>query len=964
MTPLRRESQVFVVKNTTLSLEPLEQRLLLSGTSLSRVALDEALPVSPASLQVSTEWFQPLAGAMSSGSMVQQYGTSQFRWQGQKVQAVNNEWIVQFTDAAMAGISAVGQTAGLLPAGVQFQVQKGLGMAGQVLIRTSGASVDAVKHWLNSAASVASFSPDTIITISSVPNDPMYGQQWDLENTGQYGGVQTADTSAQSAWDLSTGSSDVVVAVVDTGVDYTHPDLAANMWVNPGEIPGNGVDDDGNGFIDDIYGWDFFSNDNNPMDEVTGHGTHVAGTIGAVTDNGVGIAGINWDVSIMALRFLGPAGGTADGAIQAVNYATMMRTRYNADSDTGANVKVINASYGSYGFDQGERDSIEAFGVAGGLFVAAAGNDATNNDTLPFYPSSYDPTNVISVAATDQSDHLASFSNYGAKTVDIAAPGVGIYSTLPTGGSGMGQNYGFAQGTSMAAPHVAGAAALAWAYNPDATMVQVRDAILSGSMPLTSLAGKTVTGGRLDLRATLERVMYDDPLHIQTASAVNGDTTLTVYDMRGRVDTGPQDVQMTFGEGGVVSSVKIGGSGGGAGIFISGASSIGSIKDGRSSTEPIAVIAADAPIKSISLKNGLSGTSLDGLTLGGLTFEVQVPTVDPDPGDPLFTISPDIDQDGSTSDYTGIYDTEAIQKVSVQGPVTADIFVGGHGANGLSLGSLATKKGNLYGDVYLEGGAGNVKVGGNLEHDAVMTLGGNSGSLSLSGAMAGQLRGDGASLSKLQVKGNLEGLVDLSGSLGSASVGGAMLPGAEPLIVQSGLPVFGGAVRVLGGIGSFSVKGAATDAWITGGSMGNISFGGNVSTSQISSLILAGTDFGADWALGGTGADADTFLPASIGSATIKGTAADTRIGAGLSPVGGSLDLAAIEASGAFLFGSHIDSVHVWVDFTGTPGASGIGAYQLGTVGIGKGTPTTIDPWHAPWAEDKTTSPMCFYIVG
>lgn len=254
------------------------------------------------------------------------------------------------------------------------------------------------------------------------PNDPSFGELWGLHNIGQVvnapqptAGIPDADINAPEAWDITTGSATIVIAVTDTGVYYIHGDLAANMWKNPGEIPGNGIDDDWNGFVDDYDGWDFFDDDNNPTDQ-NDHGTHVAGTIAAVGNNAIGVAGVMWTASIMPLRFLGPEGGTTADAIDAINYASMM----------GAH--IINASWGGYGYSQALYDAIKSSGV---LFVAAAGNEANDNDgAFKAYPASYNLGNIISVAATDQDDLLADFSNYGVTSVDVGAPGTNIYSSI------------------------------------------------------------------------------------------------------------------------------------------------------------------------------------------------------------------------------------------------------------------------------------------------------------------------------------------------------------------------------------------------------------------------------------------------------------------------------------------------------------------------------------------------------
>jgi subtilisin family serine protease/subtilisin-like proprotein convertase family protein/nuclear transport factor 2 (NTF2) superfamily protein len=371
-------------------------------------------------------------------------------------------------------------------------------LTGQVLIRTPGAASDAVSHWLEKDGDVAYYEPNEILPLSRTPNDPSLGQLWGLNNTGQtingQAGTRDADIDAPEAWDLSTGSASIVVGVIDTGIDYSHPDLAANIWTNPGEVAGNGIDDDGNGFVDDVHGYDFVNNDGDPFDD-HGHGTHVAGTIGAAGDNQRGVSGVNWNTSLMALKFLsGTGSGSLSDAVRAINYATMMRSRY------GVNVRVTNNSWGGGGYNQSLADAIGAQGQAGILFVAAAGNSGTNNDQSPNYPASYNFDNVIAVAASDNRDNLASFSNYGATSVDLAAPGVSIYSTAPGGG------YQTMSGTSMATPHVAGAAALAWAVNPTATVAQIRSALLNGVDRVTGLSGKVATGGRLNVRGTLDQL--------------------------------------------------------------------------------------------------------------------------------------------------------------------------------------------------------------------------------------------------------------------------------------------------------------------------------------------------------------------------------------------------------------------------------------------------------------------------
>jgi subtilisin family serine protease len=335
--------------------------------------------------------------------------------------------------------------------------------------------------------------PDVTYSVDTLPNDPSFSQLWGLNNTGQTvktsTGTADADIDAPEAWSTTTGSSSVVVAVIDSGVDWHHPDLAANVWTNPGEsCPGcanDGIDNDGNGYVDDVHGWDFVSNDNDPFDD-NGHGTHVAGTIGASGNNGVGVAGVNWNVRIMPLKFIGANGeGTADDAVRAILYATRM----------GA--IVSNNSWGGEDFSQALEDAIVDADTHGSLFVAAAGNSARNTDTTPDYPSGFDVPNVLTVGATDQNDGRAWFSNYGKRTVDLAAPGTNIYSTWPGG------SYRFLDGTSMAAPHATGVVALAKAAFPTASAIGLKTLLLRTVDPNASFAGLSATGGRLNARSAV-----------------------------------------------------------------------------------------------------------------------------------------------------------------------------------------------------------------------------------------------------------------------------------------------------------------------------------------------------------------------------------------------------------------------------------------------------------------------------
>ena len=343
---------------------------------------------------------------------------------------------------------------------------------------------------LNDDPKVEYAGPNYIYHTTEIPNDPSFDELWGLHNTGQSGGTDDADIDAPEAWDIHTGSNDVVIAVIDTGVDYNHPDLSANIWTNLGEIAGNGIDDDGNGYTDDIHGYDFVNNDGDPIDD-NDHGTHCAGTIGAVGDDGMGIVGVNWDVRIMPVKFLSSSGsGSTANAILSVEYAT----------DNGAD--IMSNSWGGGGYDSALKDAISAANDAGVLFVAAAGNTSSNNDVSPHYPSSYDVPNVIAVAATDHNDNRAGFSCYGATSVDLGAPGVSIYSTIAGG-------YDTYNGTSMATPHVAGAAGLIKARFPGFTATEIKSRILDEVDPISTLDGITVTGGRLNAYNSLNYISDD-----------------------------------------------------------------------------------------------------------------------------------------------------------------------------------------------------------------------------------------------------------------------------------------------------------------------------------------------------------------------------------------------------------------------------------------------------------------------
>ncbi len=352
-------------------------------------------------------------------------------------------------------------------------------------------SVETALELLRRDPSVAYAEPNWIQHVLATPNDTRFNELYGLNNSGQTGGTADADIDAPEAWDNTTGSNEIVVGVVDTGVDYTHQDLAANIWTNPNEIPGNNVDDDGNGVIDDVHGFNAITGTGDPMDD-NDHGSHCSGTIGGVGNNSLGVAGVNWEVSIVGIKFLSAGGsGTTADAIEGINYAVGLK-------NAGVNLRVLSNSWGGGGFSQALADAITAANTADILFVAAAGNAGSNNDSTPSYPASYDIPNVVAVAATDHNDGLASFSNYGLTSVDLGAPGVNILSTTP------GNTYSVFSGTSMATPHVAGAAALVLSANGTLSTAELKDALMNSGDAKPSLNGKTVSGKRLNVASAVD----------------------------------------------------------------------------------------------------------------------------------------------------------------------------------------------------------------------------------------------------------------------------------------------------------------------------------------------------------------------------------------------------------------------------------------------------------------------------
>jgi subtilisin family serine protease len=354
-------------------------------------------------------------------------------------------------------------------------------------------SMSAAKRAIENDPSVEFVEPNWIYTHQAVSTDPYYtnGSLW-----GMYGDATSPanvfGSQAGEAWAAgNTGSAGVYVGVIDEGIQFDHPDLLGQVWTNPYD-PADGVDNDGNGYIDDIRGWDFDGNNNSIYDGGTrgsldDHGTHVSGTIGAKANNGIGVVGVNWNVTLISGKFLGRRGGTSANAIKAVDYFTDLKTRH------GLNIVATNNSWGGGGFSQALKDAITRANNANILFIAAAGNSGTDNDTTASYPANYDVANVISVAAITNTGALASFSQYGATTVDIGAPGAGIWSTTAYNG------YSSYSGTSMATPHVTGGAALYASTRPGSSAATIKAAILNSAVATASLTGKCVTGGRLNV---------------------------------------------------------------------------------------------------------------------------------------------------------------------------------------------------------------------------------------------------------------------------------------------------------------------------------------------------------------------------------------------------------------------------------------------------------------------------------
>ncbi len=449
------------------------------------------------------KWLMDRAALWASGVLI--FSTSMAF--ASEPEAVPGEYLVKLRPA-FASVKSDFQA---LSRELGMYVKSSLSDSPWVLVQ--GASFEQSSFALKSLSQnemVEAAEPNFIYRTSRKSDDPMLEQLWGLINFGQAdstgaAGVSGVDIGIEKAWDIQTGSRKIVVAVIDTGLDYILPDLAANAWTNDAEKNGQaGVDDDGNGVVDDIYGYNAVTNSGDPKDD-HGHGSHCSGTIGGRGNDGVGLVGVNWDVRLMGVKFLTAGGsGTLADAVKAIDYATKM----------GAN--VLSNSWGGGGVSQALKESIERANAKGVLFVAAAGNDGSNNDAVPSYPASYEVPNVLSVAAINNKGELAYFSNFGKRSVHVGAPGVNVVSSTPAG-------YKSWSGTSMATPHVSGIAALLLAQEPGITHLEVRERLIKTAKPISGLRGKVASNGLVDAYNVLTNTIAppdpNDPANWQYVNA-------------------------------------------------------------------------------------------------------------------------------------------------------------------------------------------------------------------------------------------------------------------------------------------------------------------------------------------------------------------------------------------------------------------------------------------------------------
>lgn len=422
--------------------------------------------------------------------------------------AVNGEYIVKLKNSTQPLLNA--RLESILGGEIKSIVntKERLVVVKRSIVETRDAVVQSLSHNPYVQYAEPNYIYHVVGHANSLPTDDLFGRLWGLKNTGQTAsgdggdiqGIAGIDIGAEEAWKVETGSSDVLVAVIDTGVNYKLDDLAPNIYTNQAEANGQPqVDDDNNGCVDDIHGCDFVGKDGDPMD-VYGHGTHVSGTMGATANNG-GIVGVAWNMTILPVRFLGDDGsGTLEDAIKSIDYATAMH------------VKIMSNSWGGGGFSQALQDSIQRAKDAGILFIAAAGNEANDNDSQPSYPASYQLDNVISVAAINPRGTLADFSNFGKTSVHVAAPGVDVWSYTMKGTESW-------SGTSMATPHVSGVAALVWSQDLQQDYATVKNRILKGARTLPGLRGRVATNGLVNayysLTNTVAPLDPSDPFNWQ-----------------------------------------------------------------------------------------------------------------------------------------------------------------------------------------------------------------------------------------------------------------------------------------------------------------------------------------------------------------------------------------------------------------------------------------------------------------
>ncbi len=424
-------------------------------------------------------------------------------FQGREV--ASQEVLVKFRPMTRANTQDVAQAE-------DIEDVKDVGGNGALLFRSRSKNATQLVRNLSARPDVEFVEPNFIVHAAATPNDPRFGELWGLRNTGQTinGSVGTAgaDIGAVPAWDISTGSAATVVGVVDTGIEYTHPDLAANVWSAPSAftvtIGGTPIT-----CAAGSHGFNAITNTCDPMDD-NNHGTHVSGTIGGVGNNAAGVVGVNWTTSIVGLKFLDSSGsGSTSAAVNAIEFAIQAKLAFAGSA--GANVRVLSNSWGGAGYSQTLLDEINRAGANDMLFLAAAGNNGSNNDSSPFYPANYNASNLVAVAATDNRDGLAFFSNFGATTVNLGAPGVSVLSTI------RGGSYAYFDGTSMATPHVSGAAALVLSRCSLST-AELRTSLLNSVDPVAALAGRTTTGGRLNVYRAISACALPTPTPTETAT--------------------------------------------------------------------------------------------------------------------------------------------------------------------------------------------------------------------------------------------------------------------------------------------------------------------------------------------------------------------------------------------------------------------------------------------------------------